>query len=81
MPREIISIRLHPDVLSWATAYAAGYGWTRTRLIEEMLVALREGRLDVHPRAGCDPFPANTVEPGSTPEHPAHIVFITKDQS
>ena len=45
----------------------------RTALITHVLEALVEGRLRETPRAGANPFPAEEVEAGSTPELPLLI--------
>jgi hypothetical protein len=75
MPKQVVAIRIDPELLSWTNSYASSYGWDRTRLVTEMLVALKEGRLHILPRAGVSPFPVHEVEPGSTAECPALISF------
>lgn len=79
--KKIVSHRFDEDLIAWASEYAASHGWDRTRLIEELLRALYEGRVDVRPRAGVDPFPLHTVELGSTPECPALIWVGEKNAS
>lgn len=76
MAKQIVAIRVEPDLLEWITSYAASYGWDRTRLIAEMLVALREGRLDIRPRAGVSPFPVHERIPGESGDFPV-LVCIT----
>jgi len=42
----------------------------RTRLIEEMLEALRDGRLFIRPPEGLNAFPAEEIKAGEDPEFP-----------
>lgn len=67
--RQMTTIRLPPDLLEWAGEYAAAHRMSRTRLIEELLTALRENRLVVQPRPGPNPFPADelVISPSSNP--------------
>jgi hypothetical protein len=78
MAKQMVAVRLEPDLLVWITRYAAAYGWDRTQLITELLVALREGRVDVRSRSGSNAFPVHEVQAGSTPECPIYITYGLK---
>lgn len=51
----------------------------RSALLVHLVEALLEGRITVHPRAGVNPFPANEVKPGDTPDFPALICLRADD--
>jgi hypothetical protein len=76
--RIITTIRLPPDLLKWARSYKKEHGVSVTHVIEELLEALREGRLMVRPRAGPSPFPREDIEAGSSPEYPILIAAGTR---
>ena len=71
------TIRLPPELLEWAGDYATANRMSRTRLIEELLTALKEGRLEVSPRPGPRAFPADDFVVGS-PQNPALVSSVTK---
>ncbi len=68
--RVMTTIRLPPDLLAWGRVHSKAHNVSFTSLVEDLLTALREGRLAVRPRAGPSPFPREDIEAGSTPEYP-----------
>ena len=56
-PKKVISFRLDPDLIGWLEEYADHFRMSRTALIEELLVSLREGRLFTVPDTKPNPFP------------------------
>jgi hypothetical protein len=75
MAKKVTTFRLEPALLAWVTKYAEQHGKTRNSIVEELLEALHEGRLSVRPRSGPNPFPAEEVEAGTTPEYPLQIAW------
>ena len=74
---EQFNVRLEPDLLGWfdrliKAQKAAGEKTSKTKVIERLLTALREGRLHERPR-GPDAFPAETVKAGTSPDFPILI--------
>ena len=51
----------------------------RTALITELLTALREDRLEIIPQSGANPFPADEVMAGETPEFA--ILICTRSEN
>jgi hypothetical protein len=76
--RVMTTIRLPKKVLRDSAADAKKRGWSRTRLIEELLVAHHENRITVAARPGPSAFPADEL---GSPENPAHITFPTTLES
>jgi hypothetical protein len=52
MSRRLITLKLDEDLAAWSSSHAAHVGCSRTALIAELLQALREGRVQIEPRAG-----------------------------
>jgi len=77
--RKLTTFRLPPTVLDAFTNYAKKVGQHKTAILEEMVVALLEGRLTIHPRGGANAFPGDEVPAGSSPECPAHIAFLAEN--
>jgi predicted transcriptional regulator len=91
MSRTVLSIRLEDELVAKVDAYARDHGWLafqkatavrakpsdtgRTALIENLLEALVEGRIQVLPRAGKNAFPQEEVPAGETAENPVLIHF------
>jgi len=73
LTRTMTTIRLPHDLFEWWGEYAASKGLSKTRVVEELLTALREDRLRVAPRAGPNAFPADERQPGATRAYPALI--------
>ena len=73
------SFRLDPDLVNWVAEYAEAIGSNRTKVIEALLKALREGRLWVEPKPNpfpgvqypeplpVKPYPRGTVPVGTYP--------------
>lgn len=68
-PKQMLNARIDSELFDWLVHYAEESGTTRTRVMEELLFALREGRLIMRPR-GPSPFPKEDSPPGSTPTNP-----------
>jgi hypothetical protein len=68
--RAMTTIRLPKKVLKDSGDDAKARGWSRTHLIEELLVAYHEGRLTVTPRPGPSAFPGDDLV--ATP-HPPNL--------
>lgn len=75
MAKQVTTFRIDPELLAWVDSHAATHGLDRSRLLNDLLLALREGRLRVLPRIGVSPFPVHEVEPGSVPECPILVWF------
>lgn len=74
MAKELISLRLDPDLHAWLKRYAADHDTAKNTVVEGLLEALRENRLQVTPRQGPTAFPAErSVQAGETPEFPIMI--------
>lgn len=71
--RELMATRLPPDLLNWFRRYSKEHKVPMTEVVETLLDALREGRLQIRPRAAPSAFPRNDIEAGSTPEYPVLI--------
>jgi len=77
MSKKQYNFRLDPSLMGWVNEHYADFGAaSKTDLIENLLMALREGRLMVRPRSGPNAFPANEVEAGSVPEYPILIAGL-----
>lgn len=72
--KEQFNVRLPPDLLGWLTTHCDVEGRTKTDVVQELLEAKREGRLHLRP-PGPDPFPAEAVPAGTSPDHPLLIGF------
>jgi hypothetical protein len=79
--RKMTSLRLPPELLDWFTTYAKSQRLSKTQVVEELLWALREGRMTIRPRSGPNAFPAEEVAVGSTPECPALIAYHGVDDA
>lgn len=66
------NVRLTPTLWEWFHGLCVEQGWKKTRVVEEYLEALREGRVSIRPR-GPDAFPAETVLAGKSPDFPILI--------
>ncbi len=76
MSRKPISLRFDEALLSRLDEYARLHGTTRTGLLEDMAVALVEGRLSALPRAlGEAAALPQRPKPGSSPVYPVGLCF------
>lgn len=73
--RKQYNMKFPPDLIKWVDGYAAQCHTNRTAVVEDLLQALRDGRIRTVPRAGMNPFPHDQVRAGETPEYPALISF------
>jgi len=80
MKKDQFNIRLPPDLLGWLAAHCEEEARTKTDVVQELLEAKREGRLLLRP-PGPDPFPAEAVAAGTTPDHPILIGFPPEPDS
>ena len=88
-PKKPYTFRFDPSLMERVDAYAAEAEWLsaqlgirggqkkgdigRTALLEHLLEALVEGRLEVHPRSSVSAFPVEEVEPGMSPDVPVFV--------
>ena len=56
-PTAVFSTRQPEDLQAFADGYAREHGTDRSGLIRAFYEALREGRVEVRPRLGPNPFP------------------------
>ena len=59
-PKKQHNFRLDPDLVTWTSRYASELGVDRTKVIEALLGALKDGRLWVEPDPRPNPFPGVT---------------------
>jgi len=59
-PKKLHSFRLDPDLVKWVASYAKAVRSDRTKVLEALFNALRNGRLWVEPDNRPNPFPGVT---------------------
>ena len=68
-------LRFPPGLIDWLNDHAKEVGKSKNSVVQELVEALRDGRLVVTSVAGSNPFPAQQIRLGSTPELPALVCF------
>jgi hypothetical protein len=71
-------LRFPPDLIDWLNAYAKATGKSKNAVVQELLESLRAQYPLISTRPGPNPFPAQQVRRGSTPELPVFVCFAPK---